>query len=208
MYLPSHFEETNQETIRDLIAAFPLATLVAQTDEGLTANHIPLMMRRDGMLFGHVAAANPLHRLVGPDQDVLAIFHGTDAYISPNWYPSKVETHQQVPTWNYEIVHVHGRLRFQHDEKAKIAAVGQLTKEFETRTNGADGWRMADAPQDYLKARYAEVVAFEMDITRIVAKSKLNQNKAPQDIENVSKNLSERGHERMARRMQSRNSDA
>ncbi|MDG1862229.1 MAG: FMN-binding negative transcriptional regulator [Yoonia sp.] len=207
MYLPAHFEETDQETIRDLISAFPLATLVAQTPDGLVANHIPLMMNRDGTLVGHIAAANPMHQLITPDQDVLVIFQGADAYVSPNWYPTKLETHQQVPTWNYEVVHVHGRILFQHDAKAKIAAVGQLTKEFETRTNGADGWRLADAPQDYLKARLADIVAFKMQINRIVAKSKLNQNKAPQDIDNVAKMLSLHGAERMASRMKLRNSD-
>lgn len=201
MYLPAEFAETDPELIRDVIAQFPLATVVAQTAEGLTANHIPLIMTAPDRIIGHIAIANRLHEWVSPTQDIIAIFQGAQAYISPNWYPSKAESHSQVPTWNYEVVHVHGRMTFQHDEKSKIAAVGRLTKIFETQTNGADAWRMSDAPADFMKSKLAGIVAFEIAVTRIVAKSKLNQNKSRQDIENVSENLLSQGAVRMSERM-------
>lgn len=201
MYLPSEFEETNADVIRDVIARFPLATLVAQTSCGLTANHIPLLMVAPDRFIGHVAIANKLHELVTPTQDIIAIFQGSDAYISPNWYPSKAETHSQVPTWNYEVVHVHGRMTFQHDEKSKIAVVGRLTKTFETQTNGKEAWRMSDAPAEFMKAKLAGIVAFEIAVTRIEAKSKLNQNKTAKDIQNVAEKLSAQGEARMAARM-------
>tara|TARA_R110002051_G_scaffold261599_1_gene321456 strand:- start:214 stop:558 length:345 start_codon:yes stop_codon:yes gene_type:complete len=75
---------------------------------------------------------------VSPTQDIIAVFQGAQAYISPYRYPSKAESHAQVPTWHYEVVHVHGRMTFQQDERSKIAAVGRLTKIFETKTNGVD----------------------------------------------------------------------
>lgn len=207
MYLPTEFEETDADAIRDVIARFPLAALVAQTSDGLTANHIPLLMSAPDRFIGHIAIANKLHELATPAQDVLAIFSGADAYISPNWYPSKAETHSQVPTWNYEVVHVHGTITFQHDEKSKAAVVGRLTKTFETKTNGKDAWRMSDAPPEFMKAKLAGIVAFEINVTKIVAKSKLNQNKALQDIDNVSKILESRGEVRMAGRMKQCKSD-
>ena len=100
MYLPNEFTETNANAIQDVIKSFPLATLVAQTSEGLTANQLPLLMVGSQKIIGHVAFANRFHELATPEQDVLAIFSGANAYVSPNWYPSKAETHKQVPTWN------------------------------------------------------------------------------------------------------------
>ena len=87
MYLPSHFEETDPSQIYELIDTFPLAILVAQTEQGLVANHIPLMLQGNHEMFGHLALNNDLRQLLPSGQGILAIFRGEDAYISPNWYP-------------------------------------------------------------------------------------------------------------------------
>ena len=89
MYLPPHFEETDPSQIYELIDEFPLAVLVAQTEQGIVANHIPLMLQEKQELLGHLALNNDLHQLVSSGQEVLTIFRGEDAYISPNWYPTK-----------------------------------------------------------------------------------------------------------------------
>lgn len=198
MYLPPHFAETDPAAIRGLVEAFPLAVIVAVTADGPIANHIPLLMPDDAHLVGHIALANDLHRLVPDGAEVLAIFRGGDAYVSPNWYPSKAEHHRHVPTWNYEVVHVRGRILFQHDEKAKTAAVGRLTRALEGRTNGEAGWRMADAPRDYMATMLANIVAFRIDVDVVTGKSKLSQNRDARDFENVVRTLGARGEVRVA----------
>ena len=201
MYMPAHFEETDAVAVQGLIAAFPLATVVVHADHGLVANHFPLLATSADILIGHLAIANDLHRLVADGTDVLAIFQGNDAYISPNWYPSKAVTHKAVPTWNYSTVHLHGKISFQHDEKSKIAAVGRLTQRFERETNGADGWRMADAPTDYMATMLANIVAFKIEVTRVLAKSKLSQNREDADFGGVANALDQNGNKDMAQRM-------
>jgi transcriptional regulator len=202
MYLPPHFKETDIQSIRDLISAFPLATLVADTSSGLLANHIPLLMTGDDVFMGHIALNNDLHRILGDGHDVLAIFKGADAYISPNWYPTKQVHHKHVPTWNYEVVHVHGKIRFQHDVKTKTAVVGRMTKHFETQTNADKAWRMADAPKDYMQAMIDGIVAFTIEITSTTAKAKLSQNRERTDFASVVENLRESGNLQIAERME------
>lgn len=201
MYLPAHFEETDAAEVAALMAAFPLACLVAATPEGLVANHLPLLVGPDGALIGHVALANDVHRLVAEGQEVMAVFRGEEAYVSPNLYPSKAVHHRHVPTWNYQAVHVHGPIAFRHDEKAKRAAVGLLTREHERRLNGDAAWRMADAPADYLTGMLANIVAFRIEVRRVIAKAKLSQNREPADFAGVVESLEARGRDGMAARM-------
>jgi transcriptional regulator len=200
MYTPAHFHETDAAAIEALIEAYPLAALVVQTPEGLVANHLPLLRERDALV-GHIALANDLHRLLDEGAEVLAIFRGEDRYISPNWYPTKAETHKAVPTWNYQVVHVHGRISFQHDSKTKLAVVGRLTKRHEEAVNGTAGWRMADAPKDYLDMMLENIVAFRIEIARVLAKSKLNQNRADADFNAVAEQMAGRGKAGLAARM-------
>jgi transcriptional regulator len=201
MYLPPHFEETDPSQVYELIDKFPLAILVAQTEQGLVANHVPLMLQGKHELLGHLALNNDLHQLLPSGKEILAIFRGEDAYISPNWYPTKPIHHRHVPTWNYQVVHVYGTIHYQDDDKSKLAVVGKLTKKMEERTHGENAWRMADAPKDYLNAMLANIIAFRIEITRILGKSKVSQNRETVDFGNVAKVLAERGSAHMAERM-------
>ncbi|MGQ3675588.1 FMN-binding negative transcriptional regulator [Xanthobacter sp. TB0139] len=207
MYIPPHFQETDPQQIRDLIAAAPLASIVAQTESGLIANHIPLLSTPDGALIGHIAQANDMHRLIRDGQEVLAIFRGEDAYVSPNFYPTKPEHHRHVPTWNYQVVHIYGEIRFQHDEKSRRAAVGLLTRMQERRLNGDAAWRMADAPADYMQQMLDHIVALRITITRTLAKSKLSQNRGERDFTGVVSGLRKSGHEALARCMEASRHD-
>lgn len=204
MYIPPHFQEISAGEIASVVETWPLACIVAQTDEGLIANHIPLLVGGDGVLIGHVALANDMHRLIGEGQEVLAIFRGEDAYISPNFYPTKPEHHRHVPTWNYQVVHIYGTIAFQHDARAKRAAVGLLTKIHERRLNGASAWRMADAPGDYMDDMLEHIVAFRMTVTRTLAKSKLSQNREERDYRGAVAGLHASGKDAIAMRMASR----
>lgn len=204
MYLPPHFQEIDADEIRAIVETAPLACVVAQTAEGLIANHVPMLSGPDGTLIGHVALANEMHRLIADGQEVLAIFRGGDGYVSPNFYPSKPEHHRHVPTWNYQVVHVYGDIAFQHDEQAKRAAVGLLTRTHERRLNGADAWRMADAPVDYMRQMLANIVAFRIDVKRTLAKSKLSQNREERDYLGAISGLRASGHEELAQKMERR----
>lgn len=201
MYLPEHFKEIDQEEIAAVIAAAPLGCVVANTAEGLIANHMPILVDKRGELVGHIALANDMHRLIAEGEEVLVIFRGVDGYVSPNFYPSKAEHHKQVPTWNYQVVHVHGTISFQHDETSKRAAVGLLTREHERRINGEKAWRMADAPADYMTDMLGKIVAFRIAVTRTIAKSKLSQNRDSRDFEGAVDGLKSSGQEALAARM-------
>jgi transcriptional regulator len=183
LYLPDHFEETRPERIRELIAAFPLATLVTTGPDGISANHIPLLLSADqgehGTLIGHVARNNAVWQNGRHEGESLAIFQSLDAYISPNWYASKAVSHEVVPTWNYATVHVYGNLTVHDDEKWVRGVVGKLTRAMEATQ--PQPWKMADAPRSYLDGMLANIVGIELGITRILAKTKASQNRTSED---------------------------
>lgn len=204
MYLPDHFKEVDPAEIASVISEAPLACVVAQTLEGLIANHVPLLVNKNGNLIGHFALANDMHRLLEDGQEVLIIFRGVDGYISPNSYPSKPEHHRHVPTWNYQVVHIHGTINFQHDERSKRAAIGLLTRDQERRVNGDKAWRMADAPADYMVEMLDKIVAFRISVTRTVAKSKLSQNRDQRDFDGAVEGVRSNGDEALAERMEAK----
>jgi transcriptional regulator len=187
MYLPPHFAETRTELLHGLIAAHPLGALVTLGPDGLTADHIPFILDpsagEHGTLIGHVARANPAWQVIdaqgGYPEEVLVIFQGPTAYISPNWYPTKQITHEVVPTYNYAVVHVHGTPLIHHDPKHLRAFVGRLTKimEFSQPTP----WKMGDSPQAFLNGRLEHIVGIEIPIARIFGKWKTSQNRPAAD---------------------------
>ncbi|MCU0805618.1 MAG: FMN-binding negative transcriptional regulator [Burkholderiales bacterium] len=202
MYVPPHFAEERPDALRRLIEHNPLGALVANGPNGLDANHVPFEFDaasgERGTLRAHVARANPVWQEARDADEVLVIFRAAGAYISPNWYPSKHELHKQVPTWNYQVVHVHGRIRIRDDEKYVRGVVARLTRTHEGRTNAAGAWRMADAPADYIDAMLKLIVGIEVEITRIVGKSKLSQNKEERDRLGAAEALAQRGEQTLA----------
>lgn len=198
MYLPPHFEETDAARIAALVSDNPLALIVGQGPEGMIANHIPVMMQGDDRLIGHVALANDMHRLLAEGAPVVAVFQGAESYVSPNWYPSKAETHKAVPTWNYEVVHMHGTIGFFHEAAEKRRIVSRLTTMMEKRTNGDAAWRMGDAPDDYLSFMIDNIVGFDIAISRITAKSKKGQNKDAADRAALAERMQSAGKPTLA----------
>lgn len=196
MYIPPPFLEHDPGVIDGVIRDHPLATLTYHTPDGPDAMHLPLLLRKDAegreTLLGHVAKQNPILRDLPNGDKVLAIFHGPQAYISPNWYPSKHETHRQVSTWNYQVVHVKGRVTFFEDVSRLRAAVALLTHEHETRTQEKP-WRMADGDKEYIAALLQEIVGIEIEITSKVGTSKLSQNREERDKLSAIDALEKRG---------------
>jgi transcriptional regulator len=129
------------------------------------------------------------------------IFRGAQAYISPNWYPSKHETHRQVPTWNYEVVHAHGTLSIHDDERYVRALVARLTREHDAAEPRP--WKMGEAPPDYIQMMLGNIVGIEVQVTSLVGKSKLSQNRELRDRRNAADTLAERGRDGLAQAMRS-----
>lgn len=206
MYTPAHFAEERPEALHQLICDYPLGLLCRQAPQGLDADHLPFLLDAGrgphGTLVAHVARANALWREVpaGGAVDALVVFRGPHGYISPNWYPSKHETHRAVPTWNYEAVHVHGRLTVHDDERHVRGVVARLTRRHEAAEPRP--WKMGDAPRDYLDEMLRAIVGIELAITRIEGKRKLSQNRTAPDRDGAIAGLQGRGQDALAQAMQ------
>ena len=191
MYVPADFNEPNPDALRELIVQHPFGSLITRGKNGLDANHIPFELMPDdgglGELHAHVARANPVWQDVADGDEVLVIFRAGDAYISPNWYPSKHVAHRQVPTWNYRVVHAHGRITVRDDEKFVRGVVARLTRTHEA--SQPVPWKMGDAPKDYIDRMLESIVGLQIEITRLVGKRKLGQNKAEADIRGAGEAL-------------------
>ena len=200
MYIPAHFAETRKEVLHSRIVQHPFGTLITHGSSGLDANHIPFELAAEdgelGVLRAHVARANPVWQEVANGDEVLVVFHAGDAYISPNWYPSKHELHKQVPTWNYMEVHAHGRITILDDERYVRGVVGRLTRTHEA--SEPKPWKMGDAPKDYVDAMVKAIVGVQIEVTRLVGKSKLSQNKEARDIQGAAEALKSSGESQLA----------
>jgi transcriptional regulator len=191
MYVPAHFEESRTDVLHDLIKQHPFGMLVTYGASGLDANHIPFELNPQqgelGVLTAHVARANPVWRDVADGDEVLVVFRAADAYISPNWYPSKHEFHQQVPSWNYMVAHAYGRITIRDDERFVRGVVGRLTRTHEA--SQPTPWKMADSSREFIYTMLKAIVGMEIEITRLVGKSKLSQNKEARDIRSAGEML-------------------
>ena len=191
MYLPAHFAQSDLEELQRLIGDHPLGTLVTLSADGLNSNHLPFLMASGagpyGSLIGHVARNNAVWRDFSDQHEVLVIFEGPSAYISPNWYPTKAETHQHVPTYNYTVVHAYGRLVIHDDEKWLRGLLGRLTKKMEA--SQPKPWNMGQAPPDYMRAMIGAVVGIEVEVTRLVGKWKVSQNRLPVEQQGAAMGL-------------------
>ena len=183
MFVPNHFQEQRPEILHELMRARPLATLVTLSAEGLNANHVPLHLSQEpgpfGTLRGHVARENPIWQDFVADTEVLAIFHGPEAYITPSWYPSKKRTGKVVPTWNYAVVHAYGRMKVVEDAVWLRAQLEALTAQNEAAF--AQPWHLDDAPVDFIAKLTEAIVGLEITITRLVGKWKAGQNQPRED---------------------------
>jgi transcriptional regulator len=191
MYNPPHFREDRTELLHSLIREHSLATLVTLGVDGLTANHVPLILDPEpgpwGTLRGHIARANPLWKDARPDVHALAIFQGPSAYVSPSWYPSKQETGQVVPTYNYVVVHAHGPLQIVDDPAFLERNVRALTAQHEAKFSKP--WSVDDAPPEFIRGMLKGVVGVEIPIVRLEGKWKVSQNRSAADRDGAAHGL-------------------
>jgi len=172
MYIPQAFSSRDAADLDRLAAYNAFGTLVSQIGGTPFASHLPVLYRRAegrAILTGHWARANPQWREI-EGQRVLLILHGPHAYISPRWY---LEPQRNVPTWNYAVAHVYGRVRVIHDVDELERIVTALAAQYEA--GAQKPWRFEDAG-DAGRARLRAIVGFELSADEVEVKLKLNQN--------------------------------
>ncbi|MBL6760489.1 MAG: FMN-binding negative transcriptional regulator [Ilumatobacteraceae bacterium] len=193
MYLPEVFR-LDDDSALDVVARARLATVVVSTGAGFEATPLPWMLRRSPestLLVGHVSKANPLARMLSEPVDAIVLVDGPDGYVSPSWYPSKVESGEVVPTWNYVSVHLHGRLSVIHDAEWLREMVESLTIRYESERE--QPWSVDDAPADYLDRMLRGIVGLEFVVERVEGKAKLSQNRSEADRAGVIAGLRTEG---------------
>ena len=179
MYIPKHFEQTNLEAMHELIRAYPFATLITSSSDGLDVNHIPIHLSQEprpyGLLSGHVNRTNPVWQETADVMKATVVFQGPHAYITPSWYASKSEHGQVVPTWNYTVVHAHGSMRVINDAEWLKSHLELLTDQLEAPF--PHPWSVADAPGDFTEKLLEHVVGIEITVDKLEGQWKVSQNR-------------------------------
>jgi transcriptional regulator len=192
MYVPAHFDPPpaagdGADVLHAFIRQYPLAALVTSGADGLDASHVPVILHADagahGMLRCHLARANPQWKTIGSSTPVLAIFQGSEHYITPSWYVSKQEHGKVVPTWNYIAVHIRGKATLFEEPAALLHHLQSLTDQNEAPF--AQPWSIHDAPEGYIAALTKAIVGVEISIESIEGKWKASQNRPPADRQAV-----------------------
>ncbi len=200
LYNPPHFRETDVPALHAQILHSGLATLITVGADGPIVSQLPMLLDPQappyGMLTGHLSKANPQWKDSDFGKPAIAMFMGPDAYVSPNWYPSKAEHGKAVPTWNYSLIYVRGTIETFAGADELRAHVTALTERFERGL--ADPWKVSDAPEDYLQRQFKGIVGLRLTIDAIEGKAKLSQNRTEADRDSVAAALgaSERPNDR------------
>jgi transcriptional regulator len=188
MYIPAPNHIDDREKINAFIHAYGFATVITDQDGRPWGSHLPVLLDESaGLLRSHMARANQQWKHFKADHEVLCIFHGPHAYISPSWY---VQQHE-VPTWNYAAVHVYGfpQIVDEHDGLKQI--VLDTTNKYEALVPSS--WTLP-LSEDELNGMLRAIVGFTIRITRVEAKFKLGQNRSAQDREGTVRGLAGSGH--------------
>jgi len=192
MYVPQAFAETDIAVLHDFMVQNNFATLVTVAKTSAVASHLPLLLDRttglQGRLIGHMARANPQWKQAD-GRDVLTIFTGPHAYISPSWYDVK----NAVPTWNYTAVHAYGTFRLDDERDRRLDIVRDYVDFYESEMESP--WSLAGADADFVDRLLDAIVGFKIDIHRLEGKWKLSQNHGPERREGVIHGLKDSGGE-------------
>jgi len=182
MYCPARHAQTDPHILHALIATHPLAMLITSNDGAPDAEHLPFELVAGGdhgILRAHVARRNPVWRRAG--QQVLVVFRGPSHYVTPDRVEKAANGGRVVPTWDYDVVHVHGTLRAVDDAQWLRNLVTYQTNRHETAQ--PHPWSVDDAPRDYTEALLKAIVGIEIVVDRIEGKWKrepVRQDMAPQ----------------------------
>ena len=188
MYIPKAFREDDINTLHNLMQEYSFATLITQHEGVPFATHLPFLLDTQrgphGTLLAHMARANTQWHDFNSEQEVLTIFQGPHAYISPSWY----EVELSVPTWNYAVVHAYGIPRLIEDGEELYKLLKILIETHEAQFKNPWPFQL---PDDYLQKMIRGIVGFEIEITRLEGKFKMSQNRTESERENVIASLQE-----------------
>lgn len=179
MFVPSKFKKENPEQLQQYIRDVGFGLLIVAGEHGIKANHAPFHLIAGeqggyGYLQLHLARVNPIWQQLQEGAEVLVVFQGPNAYVSPSWYPTKAENGRAVPTWNYLAVHARGQARVIEDPNWLRQHLNQLTDQHEA---GRDTpWSMSDAPADYTERLMQAIIGIEIDIESLTGQLKASQN--------------------------------
>ncbi len=188
MYIPKLYREENREKILEFLHQHDFATLVSYDGERPVASHLLVeVTQEEEKLFvnGHMSRANTLWKTFENNAEVLVIFHGAHTYISPTWY-----NHVNVPTWNYQSVHVYGKPRIMEHEEA-YSVLQRLVGRYENNSQ----YSIETLPQDFVEREMKGIVAFQIEVVRIDANYKLSQNRNDEDYQSIMTHLERRSDE-------------
>jgi len=190
MYVPARYRVTDDAVIDEFLQSNGFATLVTAGPGGLMATHLPIELehRADGrVLQGHVAKANPQWRELEAAGEAMVVFLGPHTYVTPTWYD-----HPNVPTWNYQAVHVYGPVRTLHRPDELLSRVRELSAHYEPPTNPPPRFDVDGLPADLRAAELKGIVGFELTVARVEAAFKLSQNRNPTDRARIARELAAR----------------
>src|SRR5665213_3179653 len=201
VYVPPKFSVDDEEAwqiVRDAGAGM----LVISTSTGLASVYVPVVVSEDRhTMTSHLAKANPWWKSVDGDTEVLTLFLAASAYVTPSYYPSRLESPGVVPTWNYVAAEVRGRLTLQEDPEWKLSQVRSLTQQFE---HGRDPeWLVDDLDPTYREQQLKAIVGMEIEVISIEGKAKLSQNRPVIDHDSVRDHFAQGslGEQNVAKRM-------
>jgi len=191
VYVPAHFAAEDADALIRRLARARAGVLVTIDETGApVGTHMPILWDAEKKIAtGHIARANPQWKQGGGQG--LIVLSGAEAYVTPAWYPSKAEHGKTVPTWNYEAVHIAGRVEWFDDAARLEAVVRDLSHVHEH--DRAEPWAIGDAPRAYIEALLRGIVGVTLHATRIEAKRKLSQNKSEADFVGVMRGLAASG---------------
>jgi transcriptional regulator len=189
MYTPKLYREEDREKILEFLRENEFATLVSYDGRSPVASHLLVEVVDEGqglLINGHMSRANPLWKTFENNPELLVIFQGPHTYISPTWYK-----HVNVPTWNYQAVHVYGTPRLVTEYEQAY----QLLKRLIDRHESSGHYKMESLPQDFVEKEIKGIMAFQIEVTRIEANYKLSQNRNDEDYWNIVSHLERREDE-------------
>ena len=200
MYEPAHFVENDLSAMADLILTNPLGLLISSDANDVQANSIPFLLNAEfgekGVLRAHLARANPQIEHLKQGARALVVFQGPAAYVTPSWYQTKKDHGKVVPTWNYVMVQVRGKVRIMDDPEWLHGQLSALTAEHEHGRSAQ--WSINDAPADFIEMQKRAIVGIEIDIDEIAGKWKVSQNRPAADRVGVVTGFHEDGKNDMA----------
>ena len=187
MYIPKYYREEDRQKTLAYLKQNNFAALVTFDGEKPIATHTPVEVvesENGWTIYGHFSRANAQKKTFG-EHEALLIFQGAHTYISARWY-----TEVDVPTWDYMIVHVYGKVReIQGDELYSV--LSRLVQNHESNTS----YRLEALPQDMVQKEVKGVFGFAVDVTRIDGGYKLSQGKTEEERKNIVSELEKRGDE-------------